>query len=616
MKSLIDLLQSVLLEEGARCGVATARDWETISSRYEHEGWSFLGITLPSFDKDLQRALANGRVDSSLFRAFARKKGSMLPEFLHGFMENVFEPESGVLMELAYRDVPVDLHLQVDFILAIRQITGLLGKVELDCSPTRVRSAYDKFLQNESHVREYDSKVTISMMAEARATFHLLFGRVMTSWQNKVLNQEILPKHGPGAVANRLRGNAKWQPRSWPSRLEEVFPLGRYGYSSYSLYLRDVEDGVLDEPGTEMPSRLIDVPKTLSSPRLIAIEPSWMQYIQQGMMAAYEDALKSDPLAYSMVSYASQVPNQELARHGSIGGNSPDAFATLDLSDASDLVSNQLVRGLLRDWPHLLEAVDACRTRSVDVLGKTHRLAKFASMGSALTFPIESLVFATLTWVGIRRSDRNHSLRTRIKSGVVRAYGDDIVVPVRHAQSVAATLEAFGLKVNSRKSFWEGYFRESCGKEYYRGYDVTIVRIRQVLPDLRHLKTSEGKLWASLVAFRNLAYWRGLWNTVRLLDSWIEDVIPFPAVGPDSPALGRQSVLGYQTERLDSDLQIPLVKAFRVKSEIPSSPLDDVGALMKFFSSSSDLPNPDEKHLLRAGRPLSLRIKRGWVRSY
>jgi hypothetical protein len=65
----------------------------------------------------------------------------------------------------------------------------------------------------------------------------------------------------------------------------------------------------------------------------------------------------------------------------------------------------------------------------------------------------------------------------------VSLYGDDIIVPTATAVSVVGGLESFGLKVNIRKSFWTGEFRESCGGDYFRGLDVTPVYLRYSLLD-------------------------------------------------------------------------------------------------------------------------------------
>jgi hypothetical protein len=209
-----------------------------------------------------------------------------------------------------------------------------------------------------------------------------------------------------------------------------------------------------------------------------------MQYMQQAILENLVESLEEDDISSWLIGIGDQIPNQEMAYEGSLNGN----LATLDLSEASDRVSVQQVMGLLANHPSLREGVDASRSMKADVLiDGTHqvvRLNKFASMGSALCFPFEAIVFATVIFVGIEKELGHRLTRQDIKSfkGQVRVYGDDIIIPVRFADSVIAHLEAFGFKVNANKSFWTGKFRESCGKEYYNGTDVSIVRVRRVFP--------------------------------------------------------------------------------------------------------------------------------------
>jgi hypothetical protein len=193
----------------------------------------------------------------------------------------------------------------------------------------------------------------------------------------------------------------------------------------------------------------------------------------------------------------------------------------------------------------------------------------------------------------------------------VRVYGDDIIVPVEYVFAVVSRLEAFGFKVNKNKSFWSGYFRESCGKDYYEGTDVTIVRVRHEWPT----RQQDAIQVASLVSLRNQFYLRGLWQTVRFLDEQIERLIPFPAVSFDSEALGKHSFLGHHTEKECPELQRPMVKAACLVTKIPENPLDDYGALMKFFLRRGDSPSPDKEHLLRSGRPDTVGIKIRWAYS-
>lgn len=70
MNSLTILLLKVLEESGTQCGVDTSKDRETILTRVEKEGFSFLTITLPTFVKDLYRALDDCAVTPDLFKPF------------------------------------------------------------------------------------------------------------------------------------------------------------------------------------------------------------------------------------------------------------------------------------------------------------------------------------------------------------------------------------------------------------------------------------------------------------------------------------------------------------------------------------------------------------------
>jgi hypothetical protein len=392
--------------------------------------------------------------------------------------------------------------------------------------------------------------------------------------------------------------------------------------------MEELENGVA-VPGAEIPVKVITVPKTLSTPRIIAEEPTVMQYAQQSLSDSFQRAIDCKPIG-SVMSWASQVPNQDLARQGSLpyvttrntrGMTFYGGLATLDLSDASDLVDSQLVQDLVRGYPLLREAIMAMRSTHADVDGKVIKLAKYASMGSALCFPVESMVFTTLVFLGISKvypTIRPWNLLKEFR-GLVRVYGDDIVVPVRAAQSVVKTLEAFGLRVNNTKSFWTGMYRESCGKEYYHGCDVTIAKVRRMLPDRQKPIAGQEEEIISTVALRNNLYYRGYYQTASWLDKLLEKVLNghYPVVNSTSPILGRVNQVNvYDVHRMDPNTQVPLVKGYRVVNRIPSSKLDGYGALVKTLGKRSELPIFDPKHLQQAGRPRVLRIKLGYARPY
>jgi hypothetical protein len=261
------------------------------------------------------------------------------------------------------------------------------------------------------------------------------------------------------------------------------------------------------------------------------------------------------------------------------------------------------------------------RSTHANVNGKVIKLAKYASMGSALCFPIESMVFTTLVFLGIQKvypTLRPWDIVNNFQ-GLVRIYGDDIVVPVRAAQSVVQTLEAYGLRVNDTKSFWTGMYRESCGKEYFAGVDVTIAKLRHVLPDVQKPIAGQEQEIVSSVAFRNNLYNKGYFETAEWLDTILSKVLKghYPVVASTSPILGRINSSGlYEVHRNNANTQDPLVKGWRVSSRIPASKLDGYGALVKTLGKRSELPIFDPQHLQKAGRPRALRIKLGYARPY
>jgi hypothetical protein len=606
MKSPIYLLRSVLHEMEHQCCVSTARDLKTIESRFNTEGYSFLAITLANFGKDFEKSLDLGYVADTLFSGF-RKRGG-LPELFRGFLQLVFEANGERLL-----DIP-----SVAAIQCLRQVTLMWAKVNTPTTEIRNRKAIDKYMECEQDVRTGDRRFGAIHLSEFQRMSTLLWSGVLTGIDLAVYSEELQPKHGPGSTADGLLGNAKWDNRTWTSRLEMEFPSWKYLYSNFSEYFSSGSRVVHLEPGEEQPVEVILVPKTLKTPRVIAREPTHMQYMQQALLRQFMEkfAVKriggSINYAYHFIEFSSQLPNQQLAQKGSRDGS----LATLDLSEASDRVSNQHVRALLANHPWLARAVDACRSRKASVPGYgVVRLAKFASMGSALTFPLEAMVFCTIVFLGIEKKLNRLLSHRDIKSfiGKVRVYGDDIIVPVDYAESVVDLLEDYGLKVNRNKSFWNGKFRESCGKDYYDGIDISIVKLRRFIPSQR---TDAAEI-ISFVAFRNLCYEHGFWRVVKDLDEYLGSLLgDFPAIHHGSPGLGRLTHLPLDVVRWDPNLQTPLVKGFvAVARKTPSEPTG-YGALLKFFSTRTNLPVSDEKHLLYAGRSAAVNIKRRWFRPF
>jgi hypothetical protein len=607
-----------------RCSTSALRDSKTVAQRFEHEGLSFLGITLADFGKAVQKWLDQGFVVPSDTPSFRRKRHTGLPAFLSGFLGRVFDSTSGVLLE----------HPDIEAIYAVRQLTLSFSKIALPESTRkggslhvtveRERLAIEEYLQCEKDVRESDALLDPQFLADFERMANLLFSDLMDLVDSDVYWGRLTPKHGPGAVADKLSSNAKWNLRTWTTRLERAsMPASEFLYLNPREYLRGrCNELTILEPDAELPVKVVTVPKTLKAPRIIAEEPSWMQYSQQALSLSIRAAIQQDSFLSRIIGIEDQVPNQELARLGSLSGD----LATLDLSEASDRVSNQHVMALFAGQPSLLAAIQACRSTKADVPGHgVIRLAKFASMGSALTFPIEGMVFTTMIFLGIE-SELSTPFSSRKElypyADVVRVFGDDLIVPREHVLSVIDVLSTFGCKVNVDKSFWTGRFRESCGTEWYDGHDVGIVKVRRILPSSR--QDVDGVIAA--VSLRNLAYRAGLWQTAAWLDNLLIGILRyFPNVGPDSPLLGRESFLGYQFEGLDPSHHSPFAKGYKSVSKPPRDHLEGPGALLKCLSSKPwqfphlertsrsgqdlSVASVDDEHLERSGRPERVYIK-------
>lgn len=629
MKSLMMFLRSVLEDLGTRCGTSTARDYQTIAGRVEREGWSFLAITLANFGKDLQKGLDLGYVDLDLFQGFTRRGG--LPILFGGFLDLVFDRKSGRLLE----------DPSIDAIYSLRQITLMWAKVNVATSERRTRDAYKAYLECEQQVRAADQDFLpgSNLRRDFSRLGRLLWADLFSQLENDIYAGELIPRHGPGATADKLLGNQKWLQSEWTVRLQSVLP--DWEALIPNPHFVDRLEGVdLLEPGAERPSKVTAVPKDARAPRLIAIEPAVMQYVQQAILANLTVKVRANNNARNLICSDSQRFNQLLAKEGSLTGS----LATLDLSEASDRVSSQHVRVLVEKHPHLLEVLDASRTRKADVPGHgVIRLAKFASMGSAVCFPFEALVFCTVVFMGIEKSLNRHLTKADISRyfGSVRVYGDDIIVPKDHVYSVVELLEAFGFRVNRNKSFWNGKFRESCGKDYYDGVDVSVVRVRRFLPNDR----TDVESVVSTVSLRNQLFHAGFVQAVEHLDRVLERIIPFPAVpwrkvkidspnqlpSPNgeenavwptrdghlviqgSPVLGKHDYQPCQVGRYAPDTHTPQIWGAVVSARPPHNECDDYAALLKWFVMRGEHPFEDKDHLLRSGRPVSVRIKNRWA---
>lgn len=431
------------------------RDLKTLHERVEHEGITFLTVVLPRIGKALDRFHATTVWDA--------------PEGFECKLETFDNPHCSEL-PCDYHFIPLFMRkaiklavsgkspLAVDY---VRQMSYVFYKLEVPYDQKTLGDFLEGFKITDQEVGcvfANEDPQRDRLLATARG----LVARVL----NNVDPRDIRPSHGKGSTACRTKDHEKYHKLRYYRKLDDYFSYSEYFFFSSSHLIDEL--GKLESSEERDPmARVVFVPKDSRGPRVISCEPAELLFIQQGLMNLLYETIENHHLTRGRVNFASQEVNRDLARQSSIDG----VYATLDLSEASDRVSLELVRRIFpTNW---FEALDACRSEETLLPdGTVMRMHKFAPMGSSCCFPVEALCFWALVQAKM--------IHLRCESECF-IYGDDIIVEASHSSSIMEAIESVGLKVNREKSFCYGPFRESCGGEYYQGVDVTPIRVRNFL---------------------------------------------------------------------------------------------------------------------------------------
>lgn len=272
---------------------------------------------------------------------------------------------------------------------------------------------------------------------------------------------------GPGASLG-VKGNDFY--RKIASSLltgtrKSLFSLYKRETSKYCLW-DETENIRSDHFGSfkEVPgSRLSFVPKTRDISRTICTEPLLNMMFQKGIGAIIESEL-----AHKFGINLGVQPNRNriLARIGS----ERDTYSTIDLSNASDSISLALMREITP--PYILSWMLEARSDKVELPdGSSVPLHMVSSMGNAFTFPLQTMLFASIV-LGVYSALGITAYKPHHHKANFGVFGDDIIVESKSFNLVCRILQRFGFTVNDDKSFGSGPFRESCGSDFWSGYDV------------------------------------------------------------------------------------------------------------------------------------------------
>ncbi len=514
------------------------RDYIKLVSLASNHGLPLFTVLLPDLDKALCQSLDHGLLDLRRLPLSRADAGTKIPRLFKGIWQKLFDNDG----RLKQNADPTFVHI-------LRQLLTGWKKLEIECPDAAKFAAVKEFFDVEAilppappiwdgiEVVDARSKLGSLMdLCPATGSFGSREADPITSQLLDLCQQvadrvaggfdgydpeEYRFRHGPGAAAEYGRGKSyKYAFPTWQPNLELAFPLDMYGVSNSAILLTDEEELPLE---IEEASRLCSVPKTQKAPRLIAAEPAANQWCQQNLLNFINKKLTA---AVSLPGRSIAFTRQDLSGDLAILASKTGRLATVDLKSASDRLTCWVVQRLWRSNLTVLNAIVASRTRfmrqEIDQKSDSHcSLRKFATMGSALTFPIQSLAFFTMSLAaGLHAEQLPCTVRNCETLGrKVRVYGDDLIVPVHWVESLDKLMSKLFLRINRDKTFTGKNFRESCGKDGFMGYDVTPVKIRSV-PE-----RSKPSTLVSNVDTANLLHMKGLWHTAKALRSLGEECL-------------------------------------------------------------------------------------------
>ncbi|DAD51507.1 RNA-directed RNA polymerase [ssRNA phage Gephyllon.4_15] len=283
--------------------------------------------------------------------------------------------------------------------------------------------------------------------------------KTILDWIGPQPPELALGRFGPGATFSDRGGKT-----TVPDKMSSDPTLTRDAVWYLPQWLGTAWGADLAQRGGELSfvegNRFATVPKTALIDRSIASEPSINGFYQLALGRALRSKLRKRT-GWDLD--CAQTIHRRVAGISSVTRE----LATLDLSNASDTVSKELVRLLLpRRW---FDELDHLRSKKTLIDRKWVVLEKFSSMGNGYTFELETIIFAAITTVMTRLTGNGKGVLGRDTF----VFGDDIICMDGVVSELVAALRFFGFTINEEKSFHgSSPFRESCGADFFNGDDV------------------------------------------------------------------------------------------------------------------------------------------------
>jgi hypothetical protein len=342
---------------------------------------------------------------------------------------------------------------------------------------------------------EWDS-ILVGELKRSIYNFWFHSGHALVNYVEDLLDHAMV---GPGAAIDARGGD--FYTKLFSSPLTATSPILYATYENYvatSAYWSDAESlrrSVYGDVRIVPGSRLNFVPKQNDVSRLICVEPSLNIFFQKGFGTILEARLDR----YFGINLATApIKNQELARTGSMFGS----HVTIDMSSASDSIALPMLKEFLP--ADFLRWLKLLRSPSSELKTKVGRfeagwveLNMISSMGNGFTFPLQTMFFSCIVDACLRARSYQPTLQCTMDQVIDSApeggqslspsiasewsvFGDDVVCPTHIVRDVLRLLSITGFEVNTSKTFIDGLFRESCGRDYFCGHDVRGFYVKRI----------------------------------------------------------------------------------------------------------------------------------------
>jgi hypothetical protein len=451
-----------------------SHDIQYLIDRFDNEGDAFICKTMCMLGKEIETSLVQGR-KIIIPPGWSIRSGTSLPRHFYHYFSKVYEDDGSLRAPDEDNRVAARLLRQLFLFWSKRASNTLEGEAQ----------AIEEFLSRVTLPRHrlYDglskaSHIDKLSFSRAKAILSDVFGKTAPkSGPFHEFQKEPWGRHGPGAVAFREEAAEKWDFVDYP-------------HLPHKLFMWSDKDSRPVKTDRNPSSRVTCVPKDFRGPRIICIEPKEFQFGQQGLMELLMEHSQRHSLMRKAVNFANVSRSHKMCFN--------TYYATIDMKEASDLVSLQLVKELFPRW--LYRLLVRYRTPLVN----NTRSTCFATMGSALCFPVQTFVFWALC-LGTMEVHRG-AHRRHVTGGDLQVFGDDIIVPKWIAPRVCSVLTACGLMVNPNKTCINSEVREACGEWVYAGVTARIAK-----PKIHRIRSYEE--WLAAVDTAEILDGFGFFNT-------------------------------------------------------------------------------------------------------